>query len=85
MVITEWDQKDHLQKLVNIENSFFGQDEIEYLGFQVTHDIVITIDKNIQVKNEATNLPNNSATVYRCSELLLKYTGKMITYVLPFN
>ena len=58
MVSTKGYWTDHLQKLElnlsklkekklkrNIEKSFFGKTEMEYLGFWVTHDGVKIIDK----------------------------------------
>ena len=58
LILTEGDWKDNVNKLESIENKrkekglkfnieryFFGQNEMEYLGFWVTHDGVKPIDK----------------------------------------
>ena len=63
LILTKGDWADHLQKLeltlnkvkekllkCNIENSFFGQTEIEYLGFWVTRDGVKPINRKIEAK-----------------------------------
>ena len=34
----------------NIEKSFFGQTEMEYLGFWVTHNGIKPIDRNIEAR-----------------------------------
>ena len=75
---------DHVQKLeltltklkvkglkCNIENSFFGQTEMEYLGFWVTRNGVKPIHKNIEA---ITNMkPPTSRKEVRQFMGLLKY------------
>ena len=61
LVLTKVDWTDHVQNLeltlnklkgellkCNIEKSFFGQTEMEYLGFWVTHDGVKPINRKIE-------------------------------------
>ena len=63
LILTKGDWADHLQKLeltlnkvkekllkCNIEKSFFGKTEIEYLGFWVTRDGVKPINRKIEAK-----------------------------------
>ena len=59
---------------------------MEHLGLWVTRDAVKPIDKKMQAKKyEATKLSKRSTSVYRYSELLLRYVGKTLTYVRAFN
>ena len=64
LVLTQVYWTDHVQKLelrlnklkanglkCNIERSFFGQTEMEYLGIWVTRDGVKTINRNIETIN----------------------------------
>ena len=72
--------------IYNIEKSFFGKIEMEYLGFWVTCEGVKPIDKiRINKKYDATNFLKGSASVYRFSKLLSRYVGKTLTYVSTFN
>ena len=65
----------------NIEKSFFGQTEMEYLCFWVTRDGV----KRINRKIEATYFLKGSTKVYRFYKLLPRYVAKAVTYVSAFN
>ena len=60
-ILTKWDFIDHVQKLeltpnklkgkglkCNIEEYFFGQTKMEYLGFWVSHDEIKPINRNIE-------------------------------------
>ena len=62
LILTKGDWTDHVQKLeltlnklkekwltYNIGRSFFGQTEMEYLGFWVTRDVVKLININMEV------------------------------------
>ena len=61
LILTKGDWIDHVQKLdstlnelkgkglkCNIEKSFFGKTEMEYLGFWVTRDVVKTINRKAE-------------------------------------
>ena len=64
----------------NIEKSFFGKTEMEYLGFWVTRDCVKTMDKNRSNKQyDTTVYPEESLWIYRFSKSLSQYVGKTLT------
>ena len=70
----------------NIENYFFGQTEMEYLGFWVTHNGAKSINKNISHNKYGANyFPKISTKVYGCNKLLPQYVAKAVTYVRAFN
>ena len=70
----------------NIEKSFCGKTENEYLGFWVIRNGVKPIDKNRSNKEyDDTYFLKRSTSVYRFSKLLSIYVGKIITYVSTFN
>ena len=53
----------------SIEKYFFGETEMEYLGFWVTRDVVKTVDKNrSNINYDVTDLLKISMSVYRFSE-----------------
>ena len=71
----------------NIEKSFFGQTEMEYLGFWVTRDGVKPINGNIKaITNMAPPTSRKEVqNVYRFNKVLLRYVVKAVTYVSAFN
>ena len=66
----------------NIEESFFGQIKMEYLGFWVTRNGIKSINKKI---DGAIYFPKRSTKVYRCNKLLPQYLDKLVTDVIVFN
>ena len=62
----------------NIDKSFFGWPEMEYLGFWVTRD-------DVKKKYYATAFSKRSTQIYRFSELISQYMGKILTSDIAFN
>ena len=58
---------------------------MEYLGFQVICDSVKPIYKIQAKKYGFTELPKGSISVYRCSNLLLWFLVKTLTYVIKLK
>ena len=92
--VIKGDWTDHIQKLqltlnklkgvilkYSTKKYFFGQTEMEYLGFWVTRDGVKPIHKKDRrnKKYGATYLPRISTKAYRCNKLLPQYVAKAVT------
>ena len=71
LCLTSGTWKDHLEKLeqvlkVNAQKSFFGQSQLEYLGYWITRDGIQPLPKNAQAIRDLMAPKTRKATsVYR--------------------